>query len=267
MPVNTNENQYGSLRYVDHFENNFLFRGPAPIIVQTVDYDGLVAAIRKSAPPSSPIPQDFFLIDINLLHSDDEKVCIEYKFFQKHPNLGEFIWWETDGTETCYYKCDLEKRTHLVATLDEWLEKPSLITRVNTIRNFLKKPPDGLKDRPIVIYVHCYGGCDRTGEMIGAYMLRYMQKDWMKVYEANQPCGQPPGCNNYRALQWYAYWLNTQPFGIKITGIGNDGGCKDPEQIWKPCSPESLETVFIGTRKRDRREKEKEKKQKNWTVP
>jgi hypothetical protein len=32
------------------------------------------------------------------------------------------------------------------------------------------------------------------------------------------------GCGNYRALQWYAYWLNAT-LSYKITGIGVDGGC------------------------------------------
>ena len=35
------------------------------------------------------------------------------------------------------------------------------------------------------------------------------------------------GCGNYRALQWFAFWLN-ETQGFSITGIGDDGGCADP---------------------------------------
>jgi hypothetical protein len=48
-------------------------------------------------------------------------------------------------------------------------------------------------------------------------------------------CGRPLGCNNYRALQWYAFWLN-QTQGFKLNYIGVDGGCTD-KVIHGICAP------------------------------
>lgn len=84
------------------------------------------------------------------------------------------------------------------------------------------------------VYVHCDGGCDRTGEMIGAYRPRYMNDAWSQVW-GDQPCGRPLGCDNYRALQWYAFWLN-QTQGFKLNYIGVDGGCTD-QVIHRICAP------------------------------
>jgi hypothetical protein len=53
---------------------------------------------------------------------------------------------------------------------------------------------------------------------------------------SEQPCGRPMGCGNYRALQWYAMWLN-ENYGFTLSGIGEDGGCFDNNQVHKPCSP------------------------------
>jgi len=47
---------------------------------------------------------------------------------------------------------------------------------------------------------------------------------------------------NYRALQWYAFWLN-ETFGLKLSGIGEEGGpangCYDgnTSKVLKLCSP------------------------------
>ena len=86
--------------------------------------------------------------------------------------------------------------------------------------------------------MHCDGGCDRTAELIGAYRLRYNGYTWSQMW-GEQPCERPLGCNNYRAVQWYAFWLNKM-LGFNITGIGEDGGCSDPEEgLWTPWSPPS----------------------------
>ena len=46
------------------------------------------------------------------------------------------------------------------------------------------------------------------------------------------------GCGNYRALQWYAFWLN-ENYGLKISDIGEDSGCYDgnTSKVLKLCSP------------------------------
>jgi hypothetical protein len=38
-------------------------------------------------------------------------------------------------------------------------------------------------------------------------------------------------------VEWYAFWLNATQ-GFNLTGIGEDGGCYDPDGTHKPCSPQ-----------------------------
>jgi hypothetical protein len=237
---------YGSLRYVDNIESNFLFRGPEPASIgpktgqKVFDYCGLADAIRRAVlPPSVQLPQGFysdppqyFLVVINLLHADEtDKIAAEIDFCQQNPAQACVHLWDTMGTAECYFHTAPAERGRLVTSLDQWLPDP-LIWRAAMLRKWLEPLQ---QPTPVVIYVHCDGGCDRTAEMIGAYELRYMAKTWTEV-AADQPCGRPLGCDNYRALQWYAFWLNAT-LGFSITGIGEDGGCFDPGGAHSPCRP------------------------------
>jgi hypothetical protein len=236
---------YGALRYVDSIESNFLFRGPEPANVDSsgkkwFDYCGLTDAIRRAAlPPSVQLPQSFFndppgyfLVVINLLHPDEtDKIAAEIDFCQTYPDQARIHLWDTDGTPECYFHTAPNERAHRVRTLGEWLPDP-LIWRVAQLRRMLEPSQSPV---PVVVYVHCDGGCDRTAELIGAYRLRFMHSAWSTVMN-DQPCNRPLGCDNYRALQWYAYWLN-DTHGFSLTGIGQDCGCYDPGGAHKPCSP------------------------------
>jgi hypothetical protein len=255
-------NPYGSLRYVDTVGDNFLFRGPSPVLTHKdgssfFDYDGLQAAIA-AAPNRPPLPSSYYLVLINLVHSNEgPHITVEADFFRqstcKDPNpnqdKGQVQFWDTYGTDRCYFQTEPWLQHELIATLEEWLLDP-LIWRVATLRSWLEdpatlplqpQPPLPKIAPPIVVYVHCDGGCDRTSEMIGGYRLRYLPSSWtMQNAWSNMcnehPCSKVMGCGNYKALQWYAFWLN-QTQGYSLTGIGlNDGGCNNGE-VGPWCSP------------------------------
>jgi len=244
---------YTTVRYVDDVDGNFLFRGGETLLSNVFDYAGLKAAIAQAPNlPPRPLPDQYYLVVINLLHSNEvANIEAGVTFFGDVPNpdgfgqvpnpRGQFHLWDTNGTSDCYFSMDPQKREERVEVLEEWLPDP-LIWRVATIRRWLEHGGQSLptpppNNYPLVIYVHCDGGCDRTGEMIGAYRLRYMAYSWMEMWR-EQPCGRPMGCNNYRAVQWYAFWLN-KVLNRQITGIGEDGGCSDPQGPWNACSPPS----------------------------
>jgi hypothetical protein len=256
---------YETLRYVDtvdtHPGKNFLYRGGAALTTDpngniVFDYDGLRAAIKNPPPhtprPPVPPPESYYLVVVNLVHSNEGPgITAEANYFwndvsNPNRNKGQVQFWDTYGTSLCYFETAPDARHRLVATLGEWLPEP-LIWRVDTLRGWLEFPstlpiqrlPEPFQ--PIVVYVHCDGGCDRTSEMIGAYRLCYPPADWPpdEVWQrmcAEHPCDAPMGCNNYMATQWYAFWLN-QTKGRSITGIGvNDGGCNDAGRVWSKCS-------------------------------
>ena len=88
--------------------------------------------------------------------------------------------------------------------------------------------------------------------MIGAYRLRYNGRSWADMW-AEQPCRRPMGCGNYRALQWYAFWLN-ENYGLKISDIGEDSGCYDgnSSKVLKLCSPWVMRRPRLRARRRRR---------------
>jgi hypothetical protein len=243
-----------TLRYVDNVyssvtgQTNFLFRGGEWLKPDnTFDYDGLTGAIDHPVnPPPVPIPQGYYLVVVNLEHAD-EKINLEaeIEFFADNKDLGQLALWDTNGTAQCYFATDPALRRDMILSLEEWLPDP-IVWRVATLRHWLENPatiplqPVPM-DRPIVIYVHCDGGCDRTSEMIGCYRLRYMPDDWtmqdawIKMYDEH-PCINSMGCNNYMATQWYAFWLNEMK-GYSIADVGVDGGCNNAGTVESLCAP------------------------------
>jgi hypothetical protein len=138
--------QYGSLRYVDSVEGNFLFLGPEPLTPQnTFDYPGLTAAIAAAQlPPNVPPPPEpsgYFLVDINLLHPNETtKITAGIDYFQANPTLGRIHLWDTNGMPQCYFNTAPGERDRLVRALGECLPDP-LIWRVAMIRKWLEPSP------------------------------------------------------------------------------------------------------------------------------
>ncbi|HEX4410721.1 MAG TPA: hypothetical protein VH206_18275 [Xanthobacteraceae bacterium] len=244
---------YETLRFVDQVGKNYLIRGGSPVSDGGFDYDGLMDVILKLPQfPKGLKSSDFYLVDINLQHANEtDSLIAEISFLKwnnQTPNpFGQLVLWDTLGTPKCYWQTEPWERARLVATLDEWLPDP-LNWRVVTLRSWLENPgmlplqplPD--PNKPIIVYVHCSGGCDRTSEMIGAYRLRYMPAAWtmgdawISMYDEH-PCTLPMGCNNYMATQWYAFWLN-ETRGYSIGGIGIDGGCNNAGTLDRLCFPD-----------------------------
>ena len=234
--------KYSSLRYVDAFANNLLFRGPSPCLQPDgepmfYDYDGLTAALQRALPHNFALPDNYMLMDLCLMYDDDPAVSVIEEFFQRNQNFGSVVRVShVDGAGTCYFTTPEPDRQYYLDTFDEWL-KDRLIATVEMVRGWLESSPFPV---PVIVYVHCDGGCDRTAEIIGGYMLRYMGTTWAELSDI-RPCEwvggdpRPLGCNNYRALQWYAVWLNQRGWSIGDIGI-NDAGCVDPD----PDHPDKL---------------------------
>ena len=87
-------------------------------------------------------------------------------------------------------------RKYLTATTDQWL--PDLLPhRADALHNMLNQP-----SVPTVYYLHCDCGCDRTGEVIGAYELTHMGMSMKQVQTLNtQIANRPMMCDQFLALQ------------------------------------------------------------------
>jgi hypothetical protein len=203
-----------NVHFIDQCGSNFLFRGAEPLTGSAPDwqfnYGGLKESIAKAATAAKvKLPEDYRIIDISLLQLEnaDEipKVQTEYQYFQDHPDQGEFHFWETNGTSLCPIGRsfpNIKFRNWLAINLDSWMGD-TLVHRIETLRSWLEKPGPAT-----VIFAHCHGGDDRTGELAGAYYMRFLKMSWEDMNALNQKfAGQPFGCNNYRATLWYCIYL------------------------------------------------------------
>jgi hypothetical protein len=214
--------EVNNVHYMDSVGSNFLFRGGLPLTGNppVFNYQGLKRAVINAGKRAGvEVPNAFYLIDVNLLNienpSDAQRIMVEQKFFQAHPRLGRIQVWGMNGTGLHANDPALaECRTFLARNLDQWLND-RLGNRTETLRKWLEDPGPVVRGKkmPVVIYIHCVAGCDRTGEFSAAYYLRYMNKSWEEVNALNRSLcrhNRPFRCQNYRAAQWYCLWLNLE---------------------------------------------------------
>ena len=213
--------EVGNVHYIDAVGQNLLFRGGLPQYgtPAVFNYDGLKLALTNAGKRAGiKVPDAFYLFDINLLNienpSDAQRILTEQDFFRAKPGLGRIQVWGINGIGLHVNDPALAgKREYLARNLESWLND-RLASRVETLRGWLESSPStftGNRNLPVVFYIHCVAGCDRTGELSGAYYLRYMGKSWEEVNVLNRSMcrhNRPFGCKNYRALQWYCLWLN-----------------------------------------------------------
>jgi hypothetical protein len=112
-------------------------------------------------------------------------------------------------------------RSYLAKNIESWLGD-QLHDRMQQLHNFLAfEPPT------TVVYAHCEGGIDRTGELMGAYYLRWLNKSWAEMNQLNaEIANRPFGCDNYRATLWYSiYLVETLQFKLDYTQAFE---CADP---------------------------------------
>jgi len=207
----------GNVHFVDSVKaadggTNYLFRGSKPLNSDnSFNYIGLISAIKNAARKANiNLPAEYKIYDINLQQWENAgevpQIESEYDYFQKNKDKGWFDFWETKGTGICPFLAPLYDHSvmkYLALNLDQWLPD-TLVKRTETLHQILE-----WKQSPTVVYVHCSGGVDRTGEMIGAYYLRWMNMSWEAMNIRNLQCaGIQFGCNNYRAVLWYAIYLN-----------------------------------------------------------
>lgn len=214
-----------NVRYVDKFGRNFLFRGAHPVIEITgkparFGYEALRSALENAGRDAGQeIPSSFTLIDVSLLWVENPQdhnreralVMAEEAFFSTRPDLGQLHMWPLQGTRLDPADPSIGMhRQYLAQNPDSWLSD-SLVVRVETLRKWMENSSTFGVTGPVIIYVHCFGGCDRTGELIGAYSLRYLNMTWEEVRSLNAGHCRPDHDyekNNCNALQWYGIWLN-----------------------------------------------------------
>jgi len=130
-------------------------------------------------------------------------------------------------------------RAQLVERFDEWMGHERLAKRIDVLKQLIstvdfRLPPFNL-DAPLVIYMHCMGGIDRTGEHAGAYYLQHKGLSWSEVNQLN--CNiiggaRPMMCDQYQAMRWFC--VNLEQRREQSKANTNDGAtavdlkCSEP---------------------------------------
>ncbi|WP_066015862.1 dual specificity protein phosphatase family protein [Endozoicomonas atrinae] len=185
---------------------NYLFRGNMPLNSETFAYDELLGImnVRSQEELGALLPESVKIIDVSLVNSIEksEKRHLEKErsFFAQNPELGEVINRPIYGIPISVKHTHRKWRKHFSK---KW-GKDKLESLINNLSTWLNKN----QDIPVIIYVHCEAGFDRTGEVIAAYQLRFQGKSYHEAYQnAVEVAGRNISSFSKHGLQWYAYYL------------------------------------------------------------
>ncbi len=204
---------------------SLLVRGNAPLECSgsvstekcTFAYDTLMQYVRlRAANASIPLPTNnsrVYLIDVTFEGILDKYFLNEAEYWDDPANAvkGRYMQWELFGAPIWATELPNE-------TVQEMLNNPNkdiwavdqLPERVGRMRQSILRsgPPQGYDAQ--IVYVHCAGGCDRTGEFVGAYRMAFYPQSTLKpIYDMDvAECGRSPNYFASGALGWYCLQWN-----------------------------------------------------------
>eukprot|EP01043_Picozoa_sp_COSAG02_P018918 COSAG02_NODE_896_length_16125_cov_5.083489_7_plen_359_part_00 len=272
---------------VNHQPTNLLVRSNMPVNSTGFDLDGLVTGITQRATALHlALEYPLYLRVVSLNNDFDKRFELEKKFWKDRVNaqFGHFTNWPLGlaGIETPA-SLSPTKRWELLNTTVWAVDK--LPTRITELRQMLVQPadPPTPAGRSSVTIVHCtysvqkplvynyfslslshtlisYGagtaGCDRTGEVIGAYRTLYgglgadgkRDGDFgMKPTYAldTSECGRSPNYWSTTALEWWCFELQ---YNRRL----ERGNCTDfavcqPLKHGQPCEPTNRSQWALGS--------------------
>jgi hypothetical protein len=188
----------------------------------------------------------FFIQDVSL-DNDLNKGFAQEKEFWHAPGsaqYGSFTNWPlgTAGVLPPSSYSEAKRRELLNSTVWKVDQLPS---RIDELHQMLVRPSPQL-GRSTATLVHCTAGCDRTGEVIGAYRMVYGglgsngaylgRATTTQMYALDtSECGRSPNYWSTSALEWWCFELLYN----RNIGSGNCTGFAscEPLQHGQPCQP------------------------------
>jgi len=204
---------------------NYLYRGNSPVVNDSYfGYNELASYFKiRANDVNLTFPSSFYFIDVSLTDMFGKDYYVEKVFWAKHGNDGNFgilFHWavlESPGLVPPNWIPDPILRNKLCDGNKIWFidQIPTRISYVNSV--LTSQRADKL---PVVIYVHCEGGCDRTGEFIASYRLQYSKlQNITEIYNLDvQECGRAPNDFATSSIEWFCVCYKEQ---TKHYDIGN----------------------------------------------
>jgi len=114
------------------------------------------------------LPEDLYLVDVSLCNPFDGGYSAEVNYWKDgaHADQGELVQWPL-GLAGIFPPCIYpEDKRYSMANSSVW-KVDKVPSRIEILHGMLTQS----FPKTAVIYVHCSAGCDRTGEVMGSYMM------------------------------------------------------------------------------------------------
>jgi hypothetical protein len=231
---------------------NYLFRSNMPIAENATgiamaddfgyeDIKNYVAS--RGVEECGSAPDDFYLVEVTLNNAfDDDAGLLAVRAWHGWPeNMpnGRLVDWPL-GFAGIIPASRVPEEKWANVSQNMW-EVDQLPTRVAALETLLQtKAPAWAEEKPLVILVHCSAGCDRTGEVIGAFRMTHYSNPQITASDMYaldvEECTRAPNYYSTHALEWYCIMLQTQG----VEGLGNCTGfatCTPPGPGGAHCTP------------------------------
>ena len=203
-----------------HAPHNFLFRGNNPVTNKVFNLTALIDVMRQQGAKECGVtlPAAFQVIDIDLENPTDPGYFSELTFWKAHRDAGEVRGWPLLGSLLDAQHCGGEAHRDALVKSGAWAiakDADKLPSRLAAVRELLTNT----SGPPRILFAHCNAGCDRTGEFIGSYAMRYLGYNATTAYgEACKQCGRCPNYYATNALKWWCLTLQEQEH---VPGLGD----------------------------------------------
>jgi hypothetical protein len=204
---------YHRMHVIDYNEKSqqYLFRGNFPFDSKSkeFDYNTLVDFLKKKAieERNVTLPSQFRIVDITLLQDliNRSELKVEREFFQKNPTLGHVKHWTIIGHPLNASSLSSSTRKKMALFTPDWDIEDDLINRVEQLYQWIH---NSTTSEPTVYYIHCSAGVDRTGELSGAYYMKYLNWSFNQAVQFDyQVEPRPINSWNQNAMNWYCWWM------------------------------------------------------------
>jgi hypothetical protein len=224
---------------------NYLFRSNMPLAVNATgvalaedfgyeDIKQFVAS--RGVEECGSAPDDFYLIEVTLNNAlDDTQGLVAVRAWHSWPenmDNGRIVEWPL-GVAGIIPPDQVpeDKWANISESMFVVDQLPQRVAALETL--LATKAPSWAEGKPLVIMVHCSAGCDRTGEVIGAFRLSHYNNPQMSAADMYaldvSECTRAPNYYSTHALEWYCILLQSQG----VQGLGDCTGFATCNPPWK----------------------------------
>ena len=166
---------------VDVIGNSYIFRGNNPFVTKNgkrvFAYDELKSQFNEILQQQGyDAVQNYHLIDISLLDLDEYYTLQEEKsFFSKNPEYGGVMINISTLSPSLLFEGFAESNfvtKHITTDYSQWV--------TNTLEE-IHEMASRQTDKPVIIYIHCDGGRDRTGLIVAGYRMLFNNMNYAQV--------------------------------------------------------------------------------------